>query len=92
MKQQDIANQFNQHFINVGPSLAELIDDTNVDPTSYIKKTPSSSFVMSPVNEADVSLLFSRLKSDCPERATVQFEKRNFTLFRSKNSPDDGQQ
>lgn len=29
--QQDIVDQLNQHFINVGPSLAELIDDTTVE-------------------------------------------------------------
>ena len=29
--QQDIVDQLNQHFINVGPSLTELIDDTTVE-------------------------------------------------------------
>ena len=53
---QDIANQFNEHVINVGSSLAESIDNTNIYPTSYIKKSPSSSFAMSLVNE---SILFS---------------------------------
>ena len=36
------ANRFNEHFISVGPSLAELVMDTNIDPTSYIKKSSSS--------------------------------------------------
>ena len=59
--QQDIVDQLNQHFINVGPSLAQLIDDTNVDPISCISKSPCNSFIVSPVHETSVSLLFSQL-------------------------------
>ena len=37
----DVANQFNTHFINVGPSLANSIPDyTNSDPTVYIHNSP----------------------------------------------------
>ena len=58
----DIANQFNSHFINVGPSLANLIPDyNNSDPTVYIHNSPMSSFVMSTVTESQVSKLFSDL-------------------------------
>ena len=57
-----IANQFNSHFINVGPSLANLIPDyNNSDPTVYIHNSPMSSFVMSTVTESQVSKLFSDL-------------------------------
>ena len=59
--QQDIVDQLNQHFINVGPSLVQLIDDTSVDPIACISKSPSNSFIMSPVHETSVSLLFSQL-------------------------------
>ena len=38
--QQDVANQLNHHFINVGPSLADFIENTNVDPILYIKLAP----------------------------------------------------
>ena len=58
----DIADQFNSHFINVGPSLANLIPDyDNSDPTTYIHNSPVSSFVMSTVTESQVSKLFSEL-------------------------------
>ena len=58
----DVANQFNTHFINVGPSLANSIPDyTNSDPTVYIHNSPLSSFVMSTVTESQVSKLFSQL-------------------------------
>ena len=57
----DIAEQFNQHFINVGPNLANLIPSTNDDPTKYITNSPTSSFFMSPVTEEYVCQLFSEL-------------------------------
>ena len=58
----DITNQFNSHFINVGPSLANLIPDyNNSDPTVYIHNSTISSFVMSTVTESRVSKLFSEL-------------------------------
>ena len=66
--QQDILDQLNQHFINAGPSLVELIDDNTVDPISYIIKSPSNSFIMSPVNETSVSLLCSQLN---PNKASL---------------------
>ena len=56
LKQQGISSQFNKHLISVRPSLAELVENTEIDATLYIKKSPSSSFVMSPANEADVQL------------------------------------
>ena len=58
----EIANQFNSHFINVGPSLANLIPDyNNSDPAVYIHNSPMSSFVMSTLAESQVSKLFSEL-------------------------------
>ena len=59
----DIANQFNQHFINVGPNLANTITNTNENPTSYISNSPVSSFVMSPITQTEVLNLFLTLDS-----------------------------
>ena len=42
----DIANQFNEHFI-FGPHLASKIANSNENPTRYISFSPTSSFVMS---------------------------------------------
>ena len=56
----DIAEQFNQHFINVGPSLARIIEPNNDNPTQFIKPL-TSSFVMSNVTELEVCQLFSNL-------------------------------
>ena len=50
----DIANEFNQHFVNAGPKLANSIAPENENPISYISISPVSSFVMSPVTNAQV--------------------------------------
>ena len=53
----DIADQFNKHFINVDPNLASKIDKSNENPTQYISSSINS-FVMENVTEAQVSNLF----------------------------------
>ena len=57
----DICEQFNQHFITIGPQLASTLPQNSENPMQFIKKTPSSSFVMSSTTEAHVSSLFSSL-------------------------------
>ena len=57
----DIADQFNKHFVNVGPSLASKIDDSSQNPTQYILSSPVNSFVMSTVTENQVYNLFMTL-------------------------------
>lgn len=52
---EDIADQFNKHFINVGPNLASKIDKSNDNPTQYISSPLINSFVMENVTEAQVS-------------------------------------
>ena len=54
----------------MGPSLAKLMDDTTVDPISYISRSPSNSFIMLPVNETSVSLLFSQF-NPCKASLTI---------------------
>ena len=58
----DTAEQFNQHFINIGPNLPNLIPSTNDDSTKYIINSPTSSFFMSPVTEEYVCQLFFGIK------------------------------
>ncbi len=61
-KPTDIAEQFNDHFINVGPNLANLIDSTgDNDPLKYIKCSPVNSFYLSPVDENYIAYLFFNL-------------------------------
>ena len=62
---EDIANQFNKHFINVGPNLASKIDKSNDNPTQYISSPLINSFVMENVTEAQVSInLFKNLDTN----------------------------
>lgn len=56
-----LINVLNQHFIDVGPSLAGRIDLSATYPISYIKNSPNSSFVLSQVSETDVCENFSQL-------------------------------
>ena len=57
----DIADQFNKHFVNVGPSLVSKIEDSYESPTQYILSSPVNSFVMSTVTETQVLNLFMTL-------------------------------
>ena len=40
---EDIADQFNKHCINVGPNLASKIDKSNENPTQYISSSSINS-------------------------------------------------
>ena len=57
----DIANQLNQHFVTVGPNLANSLPKSNDDPCKYIHDSPVSSFVMTSVAEYQVQCLFNGL-------------------------------
>ena len=57
----DIANQFNQHFTTIGPTLASAINPTCDEPTKYIRNSPTNSFYLSAVTEEYVAQLFSNL-------------------------------
>ena len=65
---QDIANQFNHHFINVGSTLVNSTITSNTNFNShtinYIHNSPISSFVMSRVSESQVYNLFLALNSN----------------------------
>ena len=63
-QQADIAELFNNYFVNVGPTLARKIKSDNMDPTQYISSTPVNSFFLAPVTEAQVLTLFAGLKEN----------------------------
>ena len=50
----DIAEEFNNYFVNVGNSLASKINNTDVSPLYYLDKSPESSFFLNPVINADL--------------------------------------
>ena len=61
---EDIADQLNKHFINVGPNLASKIDKSNENPTQYISSSSINSFVMADATEAQVSILLKNLDTN----------------------------
>ena len=60
----DIAEQFNQYFISVGPCLASSTAHYNEEPTKYISKSPVSSFFMSPVDATQACRLVQNLNEN----------------------------
>ena len=60
----DIAELFNNFFINIGPTLAKEIKICHTDPLQYIESTPSNSFYLPPVTHTQVSILFAGLKEN----------------------------
>ena len=61
---QDIVNQLNQYFVNVGPNLANSITTSSLQPISYINNVAIPSFFMSPITETQVLNLFLGLDSN----------------------------
>ena len=43
----EIADQLNEHFVNMGPNLAIKIENCEGSPTQFIRSTSAASFVMS---------------------------------------------
>ena len=63
-QEEDIAELFNNFFVNIGPALAKKITTNNKDPTQYITSSPTCSFYLSPITEAQVFALFSSLNEN----------------------------
>ena len=81
IKQVDIAEWFNHHFVNVRPKLTSLIENTGSDgSTSHINKTPTNSFRLWPVTEDYIAHLFSELNEN---KATLDVRNK-VTKFASK--------
>ena len=77
ISQSDIAEQFNQYFVNVGPNLAKTIQNINKDPRKFVKHTPLHSFFMSPVTEEWVANFFSRLHD---KKSSLDIQNKLFRL------------
>ena len=63
--EKDIAELFNNFFVNIGPTLAKEIKTDHTDPLQYIESTPSNSFYLAPVTQTQASsTLFAGLKEN----------------------------
>ena len=63
-QEKDIAELFNNFFVNIGPTLAKEIKTDHTDPLQYIESTPANSFYLAPVTQTQVFTLFSGLKEN----------------------------
>ena len=61
-----IANSFNNYFINVGKVLADKVPHSHVNPVSYIKNTNLDSIVINPVDEHEIVKVINSLKESSP--------------------------
>jgi hypothetical protein len=60
---QDIANQFNQYFAEVGPKLAEKIPESSVPFTSFLGEPSDTHFQFSTVSELKIFEVVKQLKA-----------------------------
>ncbi|XP_022794305.1 uncharacterized protein LOC111333046 [Stylophora pistillata] len=63
-QEKDIAQLFNNFFVNIGPTLAQKIKPDHTNPLQYIESTPSNSFYLAPATLAQVFTLFAGLKEN----------------------------
>ena len=62
----NIANSFNDYFVNIGGQLASNIPNTSQDPINYLSGDFPNSIYLSPIDENEVSLCIMRLRDGCP--------------------------
>ena len=60
-----IAQSFNNYFLNVGPSLAEKIPNSNENPNQYIKNNSNSMYVRD-VTQAEILIIMKNFKDSSP--------------------------
>lgn len=78
-----IANAFNNFFINVGPSLANTLPHTDVNPLSYLPNTNKHSIFIEPTTTDEVKNIIILLKSSSPGHDEIHAKiiKATFNYF-----------
>ena len=62
-----IANGFNDFYVNIGPTLASKIGNSDIDPTVYVKSiTNTSTVFLEPVDKDEVIIIIKALKYSSP--------------------------
>lgn len=62
----EVANNFNNFFVNVGPTLAGKIPNNNVDPLSYMNGRNQHSIFLEPVSVTEVSNIIKEVRNASP--------------------------
>ena len=52
----EISNKFNEYFINIGPKLADKINDNNVNITNFLGERSMDSIFLDGVTEKEVEI------------------------------------
>ena len=58
----EISEHFNKFYVNVGPTLASKIPESNKSPADYLKGDYTCSFHATPVTDAEMELIINSLK------------------------------
>ena len=82
--QLDIAEQFNQYFIDVVPNLAKTVYNTHGDPCGLMKHSPLHRFSLSPVKEEWVAYFFPCLN----DKKSSLHVPNQLVRLASKSSPN----
>ena len=57
-----MADGFNNFFVNVGPTLASKIPNSDVDPLTYMNQRNEHSIILEPVNIDEISKIIKDLR------------------------------
>ena len=61
-----VANNFNQFFVNIGPSLAKKIPNTSIDPLGYIPRKNLDNIFLNQVSESEIIKIIKEMKNSSP--------------------------
>ena len=59
----EVANLFNNYFVNIGNNLVNNITNNDIDPLSYMGERPINSFVFYDTNDYEVSKIIQKFKN-----------------------------
>ena len=62
----EVANNFNNFFVNVGPTLASKIPGTDIRPLSYMNPRNEHSIFLEPVSSLEISKIIKELRNASP--------------------------
>ena len=79
IKPEDISNQFNDFFVNVGPKLASNIQSTGKSYFEYLKNPINSSMYMKPIVEMDITKIIEKFS---PNKSAGDDNIGNFIIKR----------
>ena len=78
-----IANRFNKFYVNIGPSLAKVIPNSEKDPDSYFDNPNMNSIYFSNTDNTEVSNIIKMLKNSSPgwDNVSMHVIKKSHSHF-----------